>query len=102
MLTAATEQWTGQAFPDWARGLSLAILIRRFYLLTPTPDRCPMKPTAMMTLLALAGLMSACASGPTGPAGADWHAVPLPGKVETVYAWTTKDGRPALHTYLLE
>ena len=58
MLTAATEQWTGQAFPDWASALSLAILIRRFYLLTPTPDRCPMKPTAMMTLLALAGVAS--------------------------------------------
>jgi hypothetical protein len=46
-------------------------------------------------LLALPGLAAGCAT--VAPPDADgWHAVPLPGKRRTEYAWTIKDGRRAL------
>jgi hypothetical protein len=49
-------------------------------------------------LVLFSALLGACAAPPTaGPARSDdWHAVPLPGKRETAYAWGTKEGRPAL------
>ena len=33
---------------------------------------------------------------PVVSAAEGWHAVPLPGKPETAYAWSTKEGRPAV------
>jgi hypothetical protein len=42
----------------------------------------------------LAGCAAPPAPMPAQPEG--WHAVPLPGKAETAYAWGTKEGRPAL------
>ena len=44
-------------------------------------------------------LLTGCAAPPQPvmpPADNVWHAVPLPGKRETSYAWSTKDGRPAV------
>jgi len=43
-------------------------------------------------------LLAGCASPPqpVAPVAQDWHAVPLPGKRETAYAWATKEGRPAV------
>lgn len=46
----------------------------------------------LLMLLALAG----CAAPRAPQADAGWHPVALPGKKATVYAWTTKEGRPAL------
>lgn len=41
-------------------------------------------------------LLSACASVPLPDGGNDWHAVPLPGKAQTQYRWTSKEGRAAI------
>ncbi|MDO9096474.1 MAG: DUF3047 domain-containing protein [Rubrivivax sp.] len=50
----------------------------------------------MRKLLALTALtLVGCASPPMQTTGAEWHAVSLPGKRSTHYAWTHKDGRPA-------
>ena len=46
--------------------------------------------------LALACLLSACSTPPPAADAGSWHAVALPGKRATQYAWTVKDGRPAL------
>lgn len=46
------------------------------------------------TVLFHLALLAACASAP--PRDARWHPVSLPGKLPTHYAWTTKEGRPAL------
>lgn len=41
-------------------------------------------------------LVAACSTAP--PPHADgWHPVPIPGKESTIYRWSTKDGRNALH-----
>lgn len=42
----------------------------------------------------VAALSIGCASPPPDQRG--WHAVPLPGKAPTQYAWTQKDGRAAV------
>jgi hypothetical protein len=48
-------------------------------------------------LIASLALLGACGTAPSAPPDAsDWHAVPLPGKQATRYAWAEKDGRPAL------
>jgi len=48
-------------------------------------------------LAAVAVLLAAgCASPPRPPAADGWHEVLLPGKAATRYAWTQKEGRPAL------
>ena len=45
-------------------------------------------------LVAASGVAAGCASPP--PAADDWHAVPLPGKLQTRYHWEMKEGRRAL------
>lgn len=40
-------------------------------------------------------LMACTTSAPPDAAG--WQGVPIPGKEQTVYRWSAKDGRPALH-----
>jgi hypothetical protein len=44
----------------------------------------------------LAGCATPPPPQPAVPAAEAWHAVPLPGKRETAYAWGMKEGRPAL------
>ncbi len=51
-----------------------------------------MRRLALLLLVALLG----CTATPPVPDARDWHAVPLPGKTPTRYAWDAKDGRPAL------
>lgn len=48
--------------------------------------------------LGLALALAGCAAPPAPPvADAEgWHAVPLPGKAQTQYAWASKDGRRAV------
>jgi hypothetical protein len=45
-----------------------------------------------------AALLAGCAAPPQPvvPAADAWHAVPLPGKRETAYTWTSKEGRRAV------
>lgn len=52
-------------------------------------------PTRRRLLLAAGGAVAGCAGVPP-PVAADWHAVQLPGKVETRYHWEHKGGRRAL------
>lgn len=54
-----------------------------------------MRPHRFSTALLALLLLGACASRPPAEHG-DWHALLLPGKQETVYTWTHKDGRLAL------
>lgn len=46
--------------------------------------------------LPLVAVMAACSTPPPASDTQGWHAVPLPGKRATEYAWTVKEGRPAL------
>lgn len=50
-------------------------------------------------LMAAPALMAGCAAVPSAPDAEGWHAVPLPGKRQTQYAWASKDGRRVLAAY---
>jgi hypothetical protein len=67
----------------------------------PAPHPVPFRPAVATLFTALAfAMLAGCSTAPPAlpPAAAAeaWHAVPLPGKRETVYAWTSKEGRAAL------
>ena len=47
-------------------------------------------------LAVLAGCASTPAPPPPPPTAEGWQAMPMPGKKQTQYSWTEKDGRPAL------
>lgn len=49
-----------------------------------------------LVCLPLVVLLAACSTPPPARDAEGWHAVPLPGKRATAYAWTVKEGRPAL------
>lgn len=46
--------------------------------------------------LTVAQVLSGCGTLPTPASSQGWQDVSLPGKTLTRYAWTTKDGRPAI------
>ena len=52
--------------------------------------------TVRLFIVAAALARAGCASTPPPTAAQDWHDVPLPGKELTRYAWSSKDGRPAI------
>jgi hypothetical protein len=60
------------------------------------PNRCAMLPALNRALFLGAVLLAGCTTPPPAADAEGWHAVPLPGKAATRYAWTTKDGRRAL------
>ncbi len=50
----------------------------------------------LLTLCTLAILAGCASTVPPPPTGQGWQALALPGKRQTQYGWTEKDGRPAL------